>query len=203
MIFSGRSLDDISLDDICLLVEHQVPKGPHLEYKETPYGGRPQDKCEMLRDISALANSEGGYLIIGIREDYAGRAAELTPVPEPQLPIKSLIPTRCVSPSTVWAYWLTPASCQVRPVQVRKRGVCPMWEAIKLKARVRPDRRLEIPRLPPGLPEGEVELILLYERKQAKEDKRVVSPLAWPVLDGGRYLGGTLRREEIYGDRGR
>ncbi|GEM_PF-603830 len=83
MIFSGRLLSDISLDDIRLLVENQVPEGPYLEYKESPYSGRPQDRREVLRDIAALANSEGGYLIIGIQEDYAGRAAELTPVPEP------------------------------------------------------------------------------------------------------------------------
>ncbi len=75
-----------------------------------------------------------------------------------------------------------------------------MLEAIKLKGRIRSDRRLEVPRLPPGLPEGEVELILLYEKKK---DQPLLSPLAWPVLDGGRYLGGTLRREEIYDDDGR
>jgi hypothetical protein len=78
-----------------------------------------------------------------------------------------------------------------------------MLEAIKLKGRIQPDRRLELPRLPPGLPEGEVELILLYERKPTGEDKTSLSPLAWPFLDGGQYLGGTLRREELYGDDGR
>jgi hypothetical protein len=83
MIFGGRSLDDISLDDIHLLVENQVPEGPCLEYKEAPYSGRAQDRRELLRDVTALANSSGGYLIVGIREDQAGRAAHLTPVPEP------------------------------------------------------------------------------------------------------------------------
>ena len=48
-----------------------------------------------------------------------------------------------------------------------------------------------------------MELILLYERKPTGEDEAILSPLAWPVLDGGRYLGGTLRREEIYDDDGR
>ena len=78
-----------------------------------------------------------------------------------------------------------------------------MLVAIKLKGRIQPDRQLELPCLPPELPEGEVELILLYERKQLNEKIALLSPLFWPALDGGRYLGGTLRREEIYDDDGR
>jgi len=33
MVFGGRSLSDISLDDIRLLIDNSVPKGPHLDYK--------------------------------------------------------------------------------------------------------------------------------------------------------------------------
>lgn len=78
-----------------------------------------------------------------------------------------------------------------------------MLGAIKLKGRIQPDRQIELPELPPELPEGEVELILLYERKQVSETDALLTPLSWPVLDGGRYLGGTLRREELYDDDGR
>lgn len=78
-----------------------------------------------------------------------------------------------------------------------------MLGVIKLKGRIQPDRQLELPALPPELPEGEVELILLYERKQSIEKTTFLSPLSWPVLNGGRYLGGMLRREEIYDDDGR
>jgi hypothetical protein len=83
------------------------------------------------------------------------------------------------------------------------KGVCPMLGAIKLKGRIQPDRQLELPVLPAELPEGEVELILLYERKQIGEKTALLSPLSWPVLHGRRYLGGMLRREEIYDDDGR
>ena len=83
MVFGGRSLDDISLDDIRLLIENQVPEGRHLDYKETPYSGRPKDRREFLRDVIALANAEGGYLVLGIREDGASRAAELVPFDNP------------------------------------------------------------------------------------------------------------------------
>ena len=63
--------------------------------------------------------------------------------------------------------------------------------------------RTQLPELPPELPEGEVELILLYVREPTTETVLPLSPLSWPVLDGGEYLGGTLRREEIYDDDGR
>jgi hypothetical protein len=76
-------------------------------------------------------------------------------------------------------------------------------EAIKLKGRIGPDRKLELPELPPELPAGEVELILLYERTPALEDDRSLSPLSWPALEGGKFLGGTLRRKEMYDDDGR
>lgn len=78
-----------------------------------------------------------------------------------------------------------------------------MLEAIKLKARIHPNRQLEIPELPAELPEGEVELILLYEKKPTEKTTTASSPLSWPILDGGRYLGGTLRREELYDANGR
>jgi hypothetical protein len=84
MVFGGRSLDDISLDDIRLLIENQVPEGPHLAYKETPYGDRPQDEHEMLRDIVALANADGGYLVLGVREDGGGQPAEIVPFDDPE-----------------------------------------------------------------------------------------------------------------------
>jgi hypothetical protein len=75
-------------------------------------------------------------------------------------------------------------------------------EAIKLKARIGPDAKIEWLEPPPGLPQGEVEVILLYERER-RPDGEQLSPSEWPVLNGGGYLGGTLRREEIYDDDGR
>ena len=76
-------------------------------------------------------------------------------------------------------------------------------QAIKLKGRIGPDRKLEITESSIDLPEGDVEVILLYLKKRSDEKFESLSPLAWPTLNGGRYLGGTLRRVEIYGDDGR
>ena len=90
MIFGGRSLHDLSFSDFQLLIDNHVPEGPHLEYKEAAYSGRPADIREMLRDITALANAEGGYLVMGIREDHASRAAALSPIDDPRTKVQAI-----------------------------------------------------------------------------------------------------------------
>lgn len=76
-------------------------------------------------------------------------------------------------------------------------------QAIKLKGHIGPGRKLEITESCIDLPEGDVEVILLYLKKRSDEKLERLSPLAWPTLNGGRYLGGALRQAEIYGDDGR
>jgi hypothetical protein len=90
MILNGKPLGDLTIDDFRGLIEDQTPEGPHIEYKETAYSGRDQDRREMLRDITAFANSMGGYLVLGIQEDALGRAARLTPVTNPHATKKAM-----------------------------------------------------------------------------------------------------------------
>lgn len=75
--------------------------------------------------------------------------------------------------------------------------------AIKLKGHIGSDLKLEILEESIELPEGEVEVIVLYPQPRLFKQIERPSPLTWPTLDGGRYLGGTLRREEIYNNDGR
>ncbi len=70
-------------------------------------------------------------------------------------------------------------------------------QAIKLKGHIGSDRKLSILEEPIELPEGEVEVIVLYSQPRFFKKLERPSPLTWPTLNGGRYLGGTLRREEI------
>ena len=73
-------------------------------------------------------------------------------------------------------------------------------EAVKRRARVRGDQLEWIDEVP-ALPDGEVEVILLYATEAQGQSAK---PLAeWPVLDGGTFRGGTLSREDVYGDDGR
>ena len=69
-------------------------------------------------------------------------------------------------------------------------------EAVKRRARVR-QNHLEWTDPSPDLPDGEVEVILLYTKEEAVQP--ALSVTEWPVLDGGTYQGGTMRREDLYG----
>lgn len=80
MIFDGRSLQELTLADFENLVQSKIPEGPNVEYKINAYGGAESEIREMLRDVSALANLDGGYLIMGIRQDETDRANGIVPI---------------------------------------------------------------------------------------------------------------------------
>ncbi|TCO79235.1 putative DNA-binding protein [Plasticicumulans lactativorans] len=68
MSIERAEFDRITEQDLQELVEAQVPEGLRLDFKLTCYGKSDSDKRELLKDASALANSHGGHLIIGIEE---------------------------------------------------------------------------------------------------------------------------------------
>ena len=68
-------------------------------------------------------------------------------------------------------------------------------EAVKVKARIDEERRV-VWLEPTPLPPGEVEVLVLYPGTEVTSSR----PEQWPVLEGGRYMGGTQRREAIYDD---
>jgi len=71
--------DSIEERDIQELVDAQVPEGLRIDFKLTNYGKSDSDKRELLKDVSAFANSHGGHLIIGI-EEMEGVATNITGV---------------------------------------------------------------------------------------------------------------------------
>ncbi|ATC24323.1 MULTISPECIES: helix-turn-helix domain-containing protein [Caulobacter] len=75
-----RTLDDIDAADLARLIEAGRPEGRRLDYKLTLPGRGDADTKEFLADITALANTDGGDLIYGMR-DVEGVAAELVGLP--------------------------------------------------------------------------------------------------------------------------
>lgn len=73
------NLENLTSSDISELVSEQARESRTLEFKRDQIGFRDEDKREFLADISAIANSQGGELVIGI-EDADGIATRLAPL---------------------------------------------------------------------------------------------------------------------------
>ena len=74
MIFDGKPIDEISDDEIDMLVKEHVSERQHLEFKATVNYKDDGERLELLRDITSLANAGSGYIVIGIRDDGKGQA---------------------------------------------------------------------------------------------------------------------------------
>src|SRR5229473_1415607 len=77
-----KAIDNITESDLQALVNEGRREDSQLEFKLTLSGSTDDEKREFLKDVSAMANSQGGDIIYGIREDRttpedAGKAAEL------------------------------------------------------------------------------------------------------------------------------
>jgi hypothetical protein len=67
MIFT-KSFDEIEPADLLQLVDDGVRESHELDYKQDLPAKPDGDKKEFLRDITALANSAGGWIIYGVQE---------------------------------------------------------------------------------------------------------------------------------------
>lgn len=64
----NKNLENINEDNLITLIENETLEGKTLDYKESFSGNSDADKKEFLADISSFANSGGGDIIYGIRE---------------------------------------------------------------------------------------------------------------------------------------
>ena len=68
MSISRSDFDAICELDLTELIKGSVPESLHIEYKQESYGKKEADKKELLNDVSAFANANGGHIVIGIAE---------------------------------------------------------------------------------------------------------------------------------------
>ncbi|MFZ2975916.1 MAG: ATP-binding protein [Candidatus Moraniibacteriota bacterium] len=76
MIFN-KLFSEINYRDIEDLTSQKISENQNIEFKKEVWGRGDEDVREMLRDIDAIANGYGGYLIIGIEEDKDGFAGKI------------------------------------------------------------------------------------------------------------------------------
>lgn len=64
----GKALIEVSIDNINEIVHNKIPESRIVEYKLELHSETDAGNKEFLKDISAFANTVGGYLIYGVHE---------------------------------------------------------------------------------------------------------------------------------------
>jgi len=96
MIFEGKSVVNITDDEIIKLVSDHIMERQHLEYKKTVKYSEHKERIEILHDIISFANGGGGYIVIGIRDDGKGHAQKFeSDMLENRVEIKQAIMSLC------------------------------------------------------------------------------------------------------------
>ncbi len=89
-----KRIDEINKAYLQSLVDEKVMEDQSLEYKrdlnilsvlpkDVPQKIKDKEKREFCADVSAFANTDGGFLVYGIDQDAEGRANELSGIPRP------------------------------------------------------------------------------------------------------------------------
>lgn len=86
-----RPLDQLTEADLAALITNQVRESVTLDYKRQMYGTSQTEIKKMHRDVAALANAQGGVLILGMDEDNHAVASTLVPVPNAEAEANRLI----------------------------------------------------------------------------------------------------------------
>jgi hypothetical protein len=80
----GRHPDDLTEDDLRRAVDSQIPEGVDLDWKKDFYKGTDAGRKELAKDVSAMANTVGGMVVVGVddgKQDHAHDLAPLEPIP--------------------------------------------------------------------------------------------------------------------------
>ncbi|WP_126244378.1 AlbA family DNA-binding domain-containing protein [Chitinophaga rhizosphaerae] len=81
MRLSGKSVVELSNEDILSLIERRVPESITLDYKRDFKLKDDGDRSELLADITAFHNTEGGIIIFGL-EDEKDELNQSTGIPQ-------------------------------------------------------------------------------------------------------------------------
>ncbi|NQT04355.1 MAG: ATP-binding protein [Planctomycetes bacterium] len=65
-LIRGKSIEEISEQDLLSLIENKTPESKFIEYKLTLPGNSDKNKKEFLADVSSFSNAAGGHIIFGI-----------------------------------------------------------------------------------------------------------------------------------------
>jgi hypothetical protein len=61
--FGGKRLSQLSPDEIRVLVDRKTAEDQQLDFKSKVWTDNEDGRFELLHDVTALANADGGYLL--------------------------------------------------------------------------------------------------------------------------------------------
>lgn len=73
------TLDQITETLLQRVCDETWSESHHLDFKAIPYEATPEGRAELRKDVCALANADGGDLVIGISE-RSGKASTIVPI---------------------------------------------------------------------------------------------------------------------------
>lgn len=76
-MFYDKPFDEINENDITALIENKVIETKYLEYKESLPDDSDSSKEKYLANIVSFANTAGGVIIFGLKQNKAGEAYEI------------------------------------------------------------------------------------------------------------------------------
>ena len=79
-ILLGKQVTQVDAGDLAALIAGSAREDADLDFKEQVYGTTDADKRDLAGDVAAMANTVGGVIVVGVREED-GAASKETPVP--------------------------------------------------------------------------------------------------------------------------
>ena len=118
----GRHPDDLTEADLQRAVENHIPESVDLDWKKDFYKGTDAGKKELAKDVSAMANTAGGMVVIGVDDGNQDHAHDLAPFDPVQGHGEEWI-------RSVLANWIQPvvSNVGVRPVKSESKAGKIYW----------------------------------------------------------------------------
>ena len=80
--YFAKPVDAMTIEDIEQLVSDRTDESLTMEFKQQLNLKTDTERAEVAKDVSAMANSAGGWLVFGVSEDKQGRATGIKPLPD-------------------------------------------------------------------------------------------------------------------------
>jgi|GEM_PF-5201948 Predicted transcriptional regulator containing an HTH domain and an uncharacterized domain shared with the mammalian protein Schlafen len=74
---NGKRFEDWEEAEVQYFIDEKIPEGKHLDYKAELHLETGDQRREFVADVSAFANTDGGYLVYGIAEGESKDPADL------------------------------------------------------------------------------------------------------------------------------